>query len=86
MVKWTSAPRLRSDHNKSGDLGEFFLLTIQDNLIFIENVIVVLGQSVIIPQELTEYASKHYEKYKLNVVASQMISVNRTLIDYRHKQ
>lgn len=38
-----------------------------------------------IPKDLEGYA-KDLEKYRINDVASKMVGVNRTLIDYRHKE
>lgn len=44
------------------------------------------GAAVVIPPELQEEADQRFKENEFNVVASEMMSVNRTLADNRHPQ
>lgn len=42
-----------------------------------------LGKPVVVPPELEEEAKKRFKENEFNVVASEMMSLNRTLLDNR---
>lgn len=45
-----------------------------------------LGKPVILPAELKESAKKRFPEHMINVVASDLVSFNRTLPDIRHEK
>lgn len=44
------------------------------------------GAAVVVPPELEEEAKQRFSDNEFNVVASEMMSVNRTLADSRYKE
>lgn len=45
-----------------------------------------LGTEVVVPPELKQEAEKRFSEHKFNIVANEMMSLNRTMPDSRYPE
>lgn len=91
VIEYEPAPPLLSHPDTPGNLGQryltIFLCHCHNGSNSKANIYSnSTGEAVEIPPELLEEATKRYEEHKYNVVANEMLPVNRTLEDGRYEE
>lgn len=49
-------------------------------------MLILLGKAVVIPDDLKEESEKRFPEHQFNIIASDMMSMNRTMPDVRYPE
>lgn len=84
LVEWEPAPPPISRPEEPGNLGIFELNFFCTHVAPVLNMLLILiGHAVVIPDHLKKESERRFTEHHFNIVASDMMSLNRTMPDIR---